>query len=81
MTVDDWVLEAVRALSRGRGATLREVQRFIDERHFEELAVDTLRSSLDTLVAKGRLEAVDEHWSVVKGTSQEDAAKKLFGDG
>ena len=81
MTVDDWVLEAVRALSRGRGATLREVQRFIDERHFEELAVDTLQSSLDKLVAKGRLEESDEHWSLVKGTSREDAAKKLFGDG
>ena len=81
MTVDDWVLEAVRALSRGRGATLREVQRFIDEHHFEELAVDTLQRSLDKLVAKGRLEAVDGHWSVVKGTSREDAARKLFGDG
>ncbi len=80
MTVDDWVLEAVQALSRGRGATLREIQRFIDERHFEELAVDTLQTSLDKLVEKGRLATAGEGWTPAKRTSQEDAAKRLFGE-
>ena len=80
MTIDDWVLEAVRALARGRGTTLREVQRYIDEHHSEELAVSTLQNSLNKLVEKGRLEASDKGWTPARRTSQEDAAKKLFGE-
>lgn len=80
MTVDDWVFEAVE-LSGPKGATLREVQRSIDERHFEELAVDTIESSLTSLVEQGRLGLEGTRYAVAQRTSKEDALKKLFGDG
>ena len=51
MTVDDWVYEAVE--KRGKaGATVREVQRYIDEHHYEELAIVTITTSLQNLVDK-----------------------------
>lgn len=80
MTVDDWVLEAVDRHGPA-GATLREVQRYIDEHHYEELATDTIEKSLDDLVAAGRLERRGTRWLVARRTSKEDALKKLFGDG
>jgi hypothetical protein len=80
MTVDDWVFEAVEA-SGPKGATLREVQRYIDEKHFEELAVDTIEASLVSLVGQGRLSLEGARYGVVQRTSKEDALKKLFGDG
>jgi hypothetical protein len=79
MTVDAWVLDAVEAAS-SRGATLRDVQRIIDEKHFEELAVDTLEASLAGLVEAGRLTVEGERYFPAKRTSKEDALKKLFGD-
>ena len=79
MTVNDWVLEAVE--KRGKtGATVREVQRYIDEHHYEELAVDTITTSLQTLTDKNRLTSDESRWYVAKRTSQEDALKKLFGE-
>lgn len=80
MTVDAWVLDAIESLS-SRGATLREVQRHIDERHFEELAVDTLEDSLARLEEGGKITFDGERYRLAKRTSKEDALKKLFGDG
>lgn len=79
MTVDTWVLEAV-ASAGSRGATLREVQLFIDERHFEELSVDTLEASLTALVEAGRLKLDGEKYLPAKRTSKEEALSKLFGE-
>ena len=79
MTVDDWVFEAVEA-SGSKGATLREVQRYIDEKHFEELAVDTIESALTSLLGQGRLQREGQRYSVARRTSKADALKKLFGD-
>lgn len=79
MTVDTWVLEALRSAG-SRGLTLREVQRYIDEHRYEELAVDTLRRSLDHLIEQGKIERKDERYVAASKTSQEDALKKLFGD-
>ena len=80
MTVDTWVLEALRSAG-SRGLTLREVQRYIDEHRYEELAVDTLQRSLSHLMAQGKVEQQDERYIAVSKTSQEDALRKLFGDG
>ena len=79
MTVDDWVFEAVEA-SGSKGATLREVQRYIDEKHFEELAVDTIESALASLLGQGRLQREGNRYSAAHRTSKADALKKLFGD-
>ncbi|CAN5510394.1 hypothetical protein BH24DEI1_BH24DEI1_05910 [soil metagenome] len=79
MNVDDWVLEAVSELGRGKaGASIRQVQRYIDERRHEELALDTLRASLSRWVGAGRLELEDDHYFVAKATSKEDAMRRLF---
>ncbi len=80
MTVDDWVYEAVECRNK-TGATLREIQRYIDEHHYEELAVDVIESSLEKLVIEGRLSQDGTRWRIVHRTSKEDALKKLFGDG
>ena len=79
MTVDDWVLEAVEKHGR-QGANLREVQRYIDEHHYEELAVDTLETSLSNLGERGKLSQRQDKWFVAKRTSKEDALKQLFGE-
>ena len=79
MTVDTWVLEALRSAG-SRGLTLREVQRYIDEHRYEELAVDTLQRSLNHLTAQGKVEQKDERYVAVSKTSKEDALRKLFGD-
>jgi hypothetical protein len=80
MTVDDWVFEA---LERGpvAGATVREVQRAIDEQHYEELAIDTIEASLAALARAGRVAEHEGRWRAQRGVSKEDALKRLFGDG
>lgn len=80
MTVDDWVYEAVEATGT-KGATLRQVQRYIDEKHFEELAVDTIEASLVSQVAQGRLTVDGTRYATTRRTTKADALKKLFGDG
>jgi ferritin len=81
MTVEDWTLEAVEALGRSKdGATLRQLQRYIDERHYEELAVDTLEAALAKLESDGRIEKTGSGWKPAHKTSKEDALKKLFGE-
>ncbi len=79
MTVDDWVLEAVQ-LAGANGATVRDVQRRIDERHYEELAIDTIEASLATLLSSERVTEQDGRWTFVRKTTKEDALKRLFGD-
>ncbi len=80
MTVETWVLEAVEA-GGSKGVTLRLVQRHIDERHYEELAVDTLEAALAALMGAGRITLEGERYFPTKRTSKEDAMKQLFGDG
>jgi hypothetical protein len=79
MTVDDWVFEAVERAAAS-GANVREVQRSIDEHHYEELAIDTIEASLAVLGAAGRIVERDGRWRVQRSTSKEDALKRLFGD-
>ncbi|CAN5906472.1 hypothetical protein BH24DEI2_BH24DEI2_09250 [soil metagenome] len=79
MTVDDWVLEAVAQHGKA-GATVRDVQRYIDEHHFEELAVDTIENALDKLLGAGTVTQGGDKWHAVRRTSKEDALKKLFKD-
>ena len=79
MTVDTWILEALRSAG-SRWLTLREVQRHIDEHRYEELAVDTLQRSLDHLIERGNVEQKGERYAAVSKTNKEDALKKLFGD-
>ncbi len=78
MNVDDWVLEAVRATLNG--SSLREVQRYIDEHHHEELSVKVIGDALDKLVGRGQLEVDNERYFAVTKTNKEDALKKLFGE-
>jgi len=80
MTVDAWVLEAVESAG-SKGATVREVQRTIDEKHFEELAIDTIEASVAGLLEDGRLVGETGRYHLAKRTSKEDALKRLFGDG
>lgn len=79
MTVDDWVLEALEQAGPN-GATVRDVQRRIDERRYEELAIDTIEASLATLAAAERAQETDGRWFALRKTSKEDALKRLFGD-
>lgn len=79
MTVDEWVYEAVESFG-SKGATLRQIQRFIDERHFEELAIDTLETALASLTAQERLSLEGDRYLAKRRTSTQDALKKLFGD-
>jgi len=79
MTVDDWVLEAVQQAGPN-GATVRDVQRRIDERHYEELAIDTIEASLAVLAQAEKVTEQDGRWTFVRKTSKEDALKQLFGD-
>lgn len=79
MTVDQWVYEAVESQAK-TGATLREIQRYIDEHHYEELAIDTIEASLEKLSTDGKLQLEGTRWRLANRTSKEDALKKLFGD-
>ncbi len=79
MTVDEWVLEAVESAG-AKGATVREIQRSIDEKRFEELAIDTIEASIATLLEAARITVDGERYHPAKRTSKEDALKRLFGD-
>ena len=80
MTVDDWVFEALERCAVA-GATVRDIQRSIDEHHYEELAVDTIEASLASLVLTGRATEHEGRWRAHRSVSKEDALKRLFGDG
>ena len=79
MTVDEWVFEALERAG-AHGATVREVQRSIDEHHYEELAIDTIEASLAALAHAGRAQETDARWRAVRTTTKEDALRRLFGD-
>jgi hypothetical protein len=79
MTVDDWVFEAVESAGAA-GATLRDIQRLIDEHRYEELAIDTIEASLAALASAQRLALEAGRWRVVRQTSKADALKALFGE-
>lgn len=78
MTVTNWVYEAIEDIAR-EGATVRDIQRHIDEHRFEELAVDTIEAALENLLEAGRIELDGTRYRVKGKTSKEDALKKLFG--
>lgn len=79
MTVRTWVYEAIEHIGKD-GATMRDIQRHIDENRFEELAVDTIESALAELMSEGRIDAAEGGRYRVSGrTTKEDALKKLFG--
>lgn len=80
MTVDEWVFEALERAGT-HGVTVRDLQRFIDEHHYEELAVDTIEASLASLAGAGRARHEDGRWHAVRTTTKEDALRRLFGDG
>jgi uncharacterized protein (DUF1697 family) len=80
MNVNEWVYEAIDAAG-GKGATLRDVQRHVDDRHHEELAVDTLEQAIDALVRQEKIEALGpDRWVAAQKTAKEDAIRQLFGD-
>lgn len=79
MTVDSWVLEAVEAAGKA-GATVRDIQRYIDDHHYEELAIDTIEAALKALLEEKRVIEERERWRIAHKTSKEDALKRLFGD-
>lgn len=79
MTVDEWVFEALERAG-SHGATVREVQRLIDEHRYEELAIDTIEASLASLAQAGRADETDARWRAVRTTTKEDALRRLFGD-
>lgn len=80
MTVNGWVRDAVQAAGN-RGATVREVQRWIDEYRGEELAVDTIEASLTQQTAAGTLTRTGpRRWTVAAKTDQADALRRLFGE-
>lgn len=80
MTVDEWVFEAVES-SGERGATVREIQRWIDEVHGDELATDTIEASIAGLLEAGRVrETSDGRYAYVPKTDKADALRRLFGE-
>ena len=78
MTVTNWVFEAIEDFARD-GATVRDIQRHIDEHRFEELALDTIETALESLQSQDRIEKDGSRYRVKGRTSKEDALKKLFG--
>jgi len=78
MTVRNWIIEAIEHLGKD-GATVREIQRYIDEHRFEELAIDTIEAALEELAAAERIESEQGRYRISGRTSKEDALKKLFG--
>lgn len=79
MTVDVWIHDAVKAAGP-KGATVRDVQRWIDEHRHEELAVDTIEVGLARLVEAGHLEQVgNDRWTDAPKLDADEAAKRLFG--
>ncbi len=79
MTVDEWVFEALERAG-AHGATVREVQRLVDEHRYEELAIDTIEASLASLAEAGRAHETESRWRAVRTTTKEDALRRLFGD-
>ncbi len=79
MSVTNWVLEAIEK-SFGKGVSVREIQRYIDEHYYEELAIFTLETELKSLEKKNRIKQTNERYFKAKQSSKEDALKKLFGD-
>ncbi|MEZ4629409.1 MAG: hypothetical protein R2880_01585 [Deinococcales bacterium] len=77
MSSQRWILEALRYHAK-EGATLREIQRYIDEHFYEELAVDTLKQSLKALMDQGEVEQNLERYKLRKLKSAKTAFDDLF---
>lgn len=62
-----------------RGASLRQIQRFIDEKHYEELAVHTLQEKLDGLLEQEKVnfDSSTEQYTLVRRSSSH-AFDQLF---
>ena len=78
MTVRSWVFEAIEEQAKD-GATVRDIQKHIDEHRFEELALDTIEAALDALISEDRVEKDGLRYRIKGRTSKEDALRKLFG--
>lgn len=78
MTVRSWVFEAIEEQAKD-GATVRDIQKHIDEHRFEELALDTIEAALDALISEDRVENDGLRYRIKGRTSKEDALRKLFG--
>ncbi len=78
MTVRNWVFEAIEEQAKD-GATVRDIQKHIDEHRFEELALDTIEAALDALISEDRVEKDGLRYRIKGRTSKEDALRKLFG--
>lgn len=80
MSTDRWLLDAVAALDRRRAVSAREAQRYIDDKHHEELSLGVVEGGLELLVRQGRLRKEQGGYRTAAGTSRDDALRKLFGD-
>lgn len=71
-------MDALRDYGK-RGASLRQIQRFIDEKHYEELAVYTLQEKLNGLLeqAKVDFDSSTEQYTLVRKSSSH-AFDQLF---
>lgn len=78
MTVSHWVFEAIESIAKD-GATVRDIQRHIDEHRFEELSIDTIEAALEKLLEDDRVELDGTRYRVKGRVTKEDALKKLFG--
>lgn len=78
MTVKTWVFEAIDSVGKD-GATVRDIQRHLDEHRFEELALDTIEAALELLIEEDRVEQSGTRYRIKGRTSKEDALRKLFG--
>ena len=79
MSIENWVQEALRYGGKG-GSTVREIQRYIDEHFYEELAVDTLEAALVRLIDKGQVQKLLDSYTLAKQEGAKDAFERLFGD-
>ena len=79
MTIEVWIEESLR-YAGNKGATLRDIQRFIDEHYYEELAVDTLQKSLDKLIEQGRVAQEVDLFKLAQKEDTKTAFDSLFSD-
>lgn len=78
-SVETWIEEALRYVGK-EGASLSQIQRFIDEHHYEELAKDTLQRGLNKLISKQRVKEVMGNYVLERPQNSKAAFDNLFKD-